>query len=173
MTSSLTDGRGLLATKLNVERDRTANLALCEVIEKPTKFVRVYFKAYSAGFLQKIIDAVTRGLSPLGQSGTETIEHLLDTRSEVRLSEAVTRPEDFLRVLTRLFGSGAQILESLIVDEIVAEFKLQQRPSSLAQAIEEAARKCEETEVHGHASPCPGYPPGLGMTWPVANPDNA
>jgi hypothetical protein len=103
--------------------------------------VHASFKAFPPDFTQKMVDAVTRGLSPMGDSGREASLYFLEKRYNVRVTDVLANPKRFLSVLTKMFGQGAQLLESSIIDDITATFALPARPASLSVAVREAGRK--------------------------------
>ena len=105
------------------------------------RVVHASFKAFPPDFTQKMVDAVSRGLSPLGESGREASLYFVEKRYNVRVTDALANPRRFLSVLAEMFGLGARLLESSIIDEITATFALPARPVSLSVAVREAGRK--------------------------------
>lgn len=87
--------------------------------------------------------AVLRGLSPLGESGTQAVVYFMDKREGVSLQDAFERPDRFASALTNLFGSGGKVLERTIIDDVARTFALTERPDSLALTMEAVRQKLE------------------------------
>ena len=134
-----------LSSKADDEVDK-GRLRLRNVSMRPEGTVHVSFKGLPPDFTQKIADAVIKGLSPLGDSGRKASLYLLEKQYNVRVTDALTNPRSFLSGLTKMFGLGAQYLESSIIDEITKTFSLSARPVSLSLAVREAGRKYTKAE---------------------------
>jgi hypothetical protein len=85
---------------------------------------------------EQILACVDRGMSMLGESGKKAVYWQMEKRFGLKHEEIPARPTEFSRTLESLFGSGAIVIQKLIVSEIVARFKL---PNG-AQNLEEAVR---------------------------------
>jgi hypothetical protein len=103
--------------------------------------VHVTIKGHSAEFTQKMVDAVTAGLEPLGSSGRSATIYFIEKRNGVGLTDAFTNPGRFLAALDEMFGLGAKILELSIVKAVADAFGLRTAPASLDTAVKEAARQ--------------------------------
>jgi hypothetical protein len=103
--------------------------------------VHVTIKGYSAEFTQKMVDAVTVGLEPLGSSGRSATIYFIDKRNGVGLTDAFANPSRFLAALDEMFGLGAKILELSIAKAVANAFGLQTAPTSLVIAVKESARQ--------------------------------
>ena len=128
-----------LSSKPDDETDR--GLAPGNVLKRPKGAFQVPLKGFPPDFTQKMVEAVVRGLSPLGDSGREAAIYLLEQQYNVSVTDAFTNPRSFLSGLTGMFGLGAHYLESSIIDEITGAFALSARPDSLPVAVREAGRK--------------------------------
>jgi hypothetical protein len=103
--------------------------------------VHVSIRGFPPEFTQKMVDAVTIGLEPLGNSGRSSMIYFMEKKDGVRLTDAFTNSNRFLATLTEMFGLGAKILELSIAKAIAAAFGLEPTPTSLELAVKGAIRQ--------------------------------
>ncbi len=137
--------RESLSSEADDKADK-GSFRLGSVSMRPEGTFHVSFKGFPPDFTQKMVEAVFRGLSPLGDSGREATVYLLEKQFSVRVTDVLTNPRSFLSGLSSMFGLGAQYLESSIIDEITGTFFLHARPVSLPAAVREASRKYTKAE---------------------------
>lgn len=73
--------------------------------------------------LLEISDDVLRQI--LGEGSAKTIYNYLETIVGLKWAEIGERPEDFSVELKKLLGSGASILETLILKKLYSKFQLE------------------------------------------------
>src|ERR1700687_4036887 len=115
-------------------------------VEQLAGVVHVSIKGFSAEFTQKMVDAVTQWLAPLGNSGRSATIYFIEKKNGVRLTDAFTNPNRFLGALNEMFGLGAKILEPSIVKAIAEAFGLESTPISLDLAIKGAVRQYKSSQ---------------------------
>ena len=107
----------------------------------------VTFSSLPQDFTQKMVNAVTKGLSSL-ETGRASTMYYLEKNHGVRLTDAFTRPNHFLSGLHGILGEGAAFIERSIVEEISASFTLSPKPASLGLAVNAAARQYKASQKH-------------------------
>jgi hypothetical protein len=117
-------------------------------VEQLAGVVQVSIKGFSAEFTKKMVDAVTIGLEPLGNSGRSATLYFLEKKNGVRLTDAFTNPSRFLATLTEMFGLGAKILEVSISKAIAFAFGLESTPATLDIAVKGAVRQFKSSKEH-------------------------
>lgn len=143
-TNQSTRWRRKMGQVLDSQTSRQENRERLETRGSSTDTFRssvfVTFTAPPQDFTQKMVDAITKGLSPLGDAGIASTIYFLGKDHGVRLSDAFVRPNHFLTGLVGMFGLGAPYLESCIIEQITTKFDLPARPVSLSVAAKEAGR---------------------------------
>ncbi|MGB9630403.1 MAG: NitrOD5 domain-containing protein [Candidatus Methanodesulfokora sp.] len=70
-----------------------------------------------------VLECVDRGLSPLGENAKYVIYWHMRSSYKMTREEVFNKPEKFIEVLTKMFGSaGASLLERAIMREIKKTF---------------------------------------------------
>jgi len=68
--------------------------------------------------IEVLIAAVERGLSVLGESVAQVIFHNLDKMYSLKRQDIIKNPDRFVQALHDIFGSGAAVIEELIIQSI-------------------------------------------------------
>lgn len=90
----------------------------------------------------KICECVDAGLKQLGPNINRVIYFHVENKFHIKKEEIPSQPEAFSKALHSIFGSGAIVLERLIVQKIQEKFKLRLKPkTSLVEAIQTAKRR--------------------------------
>ena len=85
----------------------------------------------SEGLRAKILEAIDEGLrTVLGESCSRAIYYYFQTRTGLRIEDAVDRPEALASFLRGMFMAGAQVLERKIVERLCAKLQLDPREVS-------------------------------------------
>ncbi len=96
-------------------------------------------------FEDKILMCIDRGLNHLGETVKYVIFWHIENTFGLKRDKIPDKPEEFLRGLEGMYGSGAKIIEEDIVREIIDEFGIE------ANGFIEAVRKVKKaTDEHGH-----------------------
>jgi hypothetical protein len=98
-------------------------------------------KGLDDDFTRRMVEAITVGLEPLGNSGRSATIYFIQEKNGVGLTVAFTNPGLFLATLTEMFGLGARILELSIAKAISVAFGLEPAPTSLDFAVKGAVRQ--------------------------------
>jgi len=93
--------------------------------------------------IEVLVVAVERGLSVLGESVAQVIFHNLDRMYSLKRQDIIKKPDRFVQALQDLFGSGAAVIEELIIQSICAACGLTSNtPDTLA--LPSCIRKAEK-----------------------------
>lgn len=76
-------------------------------------------------------------LLQLGKSIRYVIYWYLNKEFGMKKEEIPKRPEEFVKALETVFGSGAKVIERLMIDAIAEEFRLNLQVESLEEAVQE------------------------------------
>ncbi len=87
----------------------------------------------------RVLKCVDNALRCLGETAKRIIYWYLENEQGLKKEEIPDKPEEFITGLEKIYGSGARIIERLIVSEMVDEFGVE--TSSLAEGIEKTLSK--------------------------------
>lgn len=90
---------------------------------------------------EMILKCIDRGLEVLGTNVKQTIYWHLESKFKVKKEEIPDKIDVFVNMLRKLFGSGARIIEEIIISEMVKEFGIKLKARSLEEAVRELRRK--------------------------------
>ena len=89
-------------------------------------------------FRDRILTCIDRGLDHLGESVKHVIYWHLENKLGLKKFEMADRPEEFIRELEEMYGSGIRIIEKSRVREIAKEFGIE--ADSLVEAVKKARK---------------------------------
>jgi hypothetical protein len=95
----------------------------------------------SEEFERRIIKCMDKTLSIFGESFKEVILFYLEKNFDLKQEDVVERPQEFVNLLRNLFGSGAAVVERILVEEVEREFNIKLDEWDFAKAVEEARRR--------------------------------
>ncbi len=85
---------------------------------------------------ERLIQAVERGLSSLGRNVSEIVFYNLEKRFLIDRNKIVDDPELFVKALHTMFGSGAAIIEKMIVGYVCEGLEIRSlNPSTFSDCI--------------------------------------
>lgn len=99
-----------------------------------------------AGFDEKVLECVDRGLGSLGDSTKRAVYWHMETLYGQKREDVPSKPQEFAKSLAAMFGAGASILERLIVGEIQLDFKISGKAQTFETAVREARMKWSRNE---------------------------
>lgn len=101
-------------------------------------------------FDKLLLEAVDEGLSSLGESSKQAIYFHLAKSFSIRRTEIPLEIEEFAKAIEKIFGLGANFLETLIMkrlhEKTGGEFDWSKSKFSFADYIMAAKRNFEETQ---------------------------
>jgi hypothetical protein len=89
-----------------------------------------------------LLEAIDEGLKVLGESGKHMVFYYLERTYSIRKHDIPKNPEAFVNGLERIFGSGASVLEKMILKCIYSKLGLKDgkiEGQTLTDCIKEAA----------------------------------
>lgn len=89
-------------------------------------------------FKDRVLACVDRSLNHLGESVNYVIYWHLEHKFGLKKDKIPERPEEFIKGLEGMFGSGASMIEKIIVREIAKEFGIE------AYGFVEAVKKAKK-----------------------------
>jgi len=89
-------------------------------------------------FKSRVLACVDRGLSHLGENVKHVIYWYLKREFNTDVDAIADKPEVFMRLLERIYGSGVNVIERCIVEEISKEFKIE--ANDFIEAVKKAKR---------------------------------
>ncbi len=89
-------------------------------------------------FRDRILTCIDRGLDHLGESVKHVIYWHLENKFGLKKSKIPDEPEEFIKGLGRMYGSGVRTIEKSIVREIAKEFGIE--ADSLVEAVKKARK---------------------------------
>ncbi|MEM2598925.1 MAG: hypothetical protein QXU11_05255 [Thermoproteota archaeon] len=87
----------------------------------------------------RVLRCVDNALRCLGETAKRIIYWYLENEHGLRKEEIPDKPEEFITGLEKIYGSGARVIERLIVSEMADEFGVE--TSSLTEGIEKTLSK--------------------------------
>lgn len=81
-------------------------------------------KTAKSNFKKSLLRAVQEGLLALGESPREVIYYYLETKFQLKREDIPEEAEQFDRALTGIFGSGAELIERYIVEDLYQRLRL-------------------------------------------------
>ncbi|MEM3465021.1 MAG: hypothetical protein QW506_00835 [Thermoproteota archaeon] len=82
----------------------------------------------------RVLRCVDNALCCLGETAKRIIYWYLENEQGLKKEEIPDKPEEFITGLEKIYGSGARVIERLIVSEMVDEFGVE--PDSFAEGVE-------------------------------------
>lgn len=89
----------------------------------------------------KIIDIVDHTLSQLGESVKIALYWHLENEFKIKKEDIPKKPRDFMKALEAIYGTGAIILEQMIVGQIVEELGIESKAKSFPDVVKEAKKQ--------------------------------
>jgi len=96
---------------------------------------------------EQIIACVDRGLDRVGPNVKYLVYWHIQKIGQIKRSEIITCPENFVSALRGLYRESATCVEKAIVQELNASFGLNFSSTQLVGAIKEARKKIECVKV--------------------------
>ncbi|MBO3797384.1 MAG: hypothetical protein QXN67_08130 [Thermoproteota archaeon] len=87
----------------------------------------------------RVLRCVDNALRCLGETAKRIIYWYLENEHGLKKEEIPDKPEEFITGLEKIYGSGARVIERLIVSEMADEFGVE--TSSLTEGIEKTLSK--------------------------------
>lgn len=92
-------------------------------------------------FEDKVLGCVDRLLGSLGESTMQATYWHMEHTYGLKRDSIPRRPGEFVATLEAMFGSGASILERMLVREVRSAFRLPGSVGSFEEAIRKAAER--------------------------------
>ena len=83
---------------------------------------------------------IDKGLNHLGEVVKQVIYWHLEYSFNLKRDKIPDKPEEFMRGLESMYGTGAKVIEGIIVSEIVNEFGIEGEVEDLIEAIGKAKK---------------------------------
>jgi len=78
----------------------------------------------NSGFEKCLLEAVDEGLSSLGESSKQSIYYHLNNSYNIKKQEIPAKVEAFIDALEKIFGLGANFIETLIMKRLMEKIEL-------------------------------------------------
>ena len=88
-------------------------------------------------FKRRILKCIDKGLNHLGEVVKQVIYWHLEYSFNLKRDRIPSKPEEFVRGLESMYGTGAKVIEGIIV----SEFKIEGEVEDLIEAIRKAKKK--------------------------------
>ncbi len=92
-------------------------------------------------FSNEVLQCIEKGLNTHGPSIKQSVYWKLLTEYNLKLSEVVDHPREFVQALDSMFGAGAVLIERAISREMITHFQID-RPGSTR--FEDVLRRASE-----------------------------
>lgn len=89
---------------------------------------------------KRIVKCIDHVLLQLGKNIRYVIYWYLEKEFGIKKEDIPKRPKEFIRALETVFGSGAKVMERLMIDVMEEEFKLNLQVEDLEEAVQEVYR---------------------------------
>ncbi len=87
----------------------------------------------------KLLRSIEKGLDFLGESAKQSTLWYLRNDRGLGIEGMLTRPDDFVVALNRIFGLGTRFIEEKIVAQVASDFQIKEQSiPSLRDALREA-----------------------------------
>jgi hypothetical protein len=96
---------------------------------------------------KQILRCVDAGMNPLGESARQSVYYHIEKVFKVRREEIPDKPKEFIDSLRKIFGPGAETIETAIVREMEATMNLNLEDEGFVKAVEQA--KKSRGLIHG------------------------